>query len=76
MGCLQLVNKPTTITANSSSVTDHIYTNSAEVNEITRTTISEDISNHMPICAEVKCKYPQKASLRPLVRRLSRESIK
>ena len=30
----------------------------------------------MPICAEVKCKYPVKASSRPLVRRLSRKSIK
>ena len=75
VGCVQLIDKPTRITANSSSIIDHIYTNSALVNGITPTIISEDISDHTPICAEVKCKYSVKASSHPLVRRLSRKSI-
>ena len=49
VGSVQLKEKPTRITANSSFVIDHIYTYSALINGITPTTISEYISALMPI---------------------------
>ena len=59
VGCVQLIDKPTRIAANSGSLIDRIYTNSAKVSGITPTIVSEYISDHMPIYAEMKSNYPQ-----------------
>ena len=71
VGCIQLIDKPTRISETCSSIIDHIYTNSAHTSQVTSTIIYDDISDHMPICAEIKCKPPHKSIPRPLVRHLA-----
>ena len=75
VGCIQLIDKPTRISESCSSIIDHIYTNSAHTSQVTPTIIYDDISDHMPICAEIKCKPPRKSIARPLVRRLARANL-
>ena len=75
VGCVQLINKPTRITTTSSSTIDHIYTSSALINQVTPTIICDDISDHLPVCAEFKCKLSHSLTSRPVIRRLTRENI-
>ena len=62
VGCVQPIDKPTRITANSSSVIDYIRTNLALSNLNKGGCFRQYV-----ICAEVKCKTLQKASSRLLV---------
>ena len=76
VGCIQLINKPTRISESCSSIIDHIYTNLVHTGQVTPTIIYDDISDHMPICAEIKGKPPHKSIARLLVRRLARANMK
>ena len=53
VGCIQLIDKPTRMSASCSSIIDHIYTNSAHTSQVTPTITYDDISDHMSICAEI-----------------------
>ena len=75
VGCIQLIDKPTRISESCSSINDHIYTNSVQTGQVTPTIIYDDISDHMPICAKIKCKPPHKSIPRPLVQRLARANM-
>ena len=55
----QLVTQPTRVTENSSTLTDHIYTNKPEnITEINVPFYS--ISDHYPVCATRKCSKPER----------------
>ena len=66
VGCIQLIDKPTRISKTCDSIIDHIYTNLAFINRVT-TSIIQDISDHLPISMEFKCKLPTALSSRPLL---------
>ena len=66
IGCMQLVDKPTRITSTSITVIDHIYVNTALLGQILPVLFYNDISDHLPICAEFRCRIQKKSSKRPI----------
>ena len=53
LGCSQIIPHPTRITATSSTLLDHIYTNNSS-QHISSHAIIYDISDHLPVTALVK----------------------
>ena len=56
LGCIQLIGKPTRISQTFNTVIDHIYVNSSLLNYVLPFIFYEDISDHLPICVEIRCK--------------------
>ena len=74
-GCEQLINKPTRICQSSSSIIDHIYANSVLKKHVLPIIFYEDISDHLPIRAIVKCNPIEKTASRSLRRIISQDNI-
>ena len=75
VGCEQLIDKPTRICQTTGSIIDHIYVNSILKDHVQPIIFYEDISDHLPICATIKCKPIEKAANRPYRRKISQENI-
>ena len=75
VGCEQLIDKPTRICQTTGSIIDHIYVNSLLKDHVQPIIFHEDISDHLPICATIKCKPIEKAANRPYRRKISQENI-
>ena len=75
IGCMQFVDKPTRITSTSNTIIDHIYVNTALLGQILPVIFYNDISDHLPICAEFRCRTQKKSSKRPINRPLNQENI-
>ena len=60
LGCLQLVDKPTRITQTSTTIIDHFDIDSISLSDVTPTIFCKDISDHLPVCAEIKCRPSKK----------------
>ena len=74
IGCMQIIDKPTRITSTSNTIIDHIYINTALLGQILPV-IFCDISDHLPICAEFRCRTQKKSSKRLINRPLNQENI-
>ena len=79
---MQLVDKPTRITSTSNTIIDHIcvrfcpsYFIMALLGQILPVIFYNDISDHLPICAEFRCGTQKKSSKRPIHRPLNQENI-
>ena len=75
IGCAQLINKPTRIGKTSSTIIDHIYANGTFDNQVSPFILCADISDHLPVCAEVKHKPTKKIIKRPFLRQFSEERM-
>ena len=75
VGCEQLIDKPTRICQTTGSIIDHICVNSILKDHAQPIIFYEDISDHLPICATIKCKPIEKAANRPFRRKISQENI-
>ena len=73
--CLQLVDKPTPITQTSTTIIDRIYINSTSLSDETPIIFCEDSSDHLPVCAEIKCRPSKKSTMRPYTRKLTQENV-
>ena len=62
--------KATRICQSSSSIIDHIYTNSSFRGQIQSIEFYEDISDHLPIYASIKCKPNKVSTQRPFRRKI------
>ena len=75
VGCMQLINKPTTICATCSSTIDHVYINATCASNVSTVILQEDISDHLPLCVNYRCIRTIKTSKRPYTRSIKQESI-
>ena len=75
LGCTQLINKPTRITESSETLTNHIYTNVTMLSQIIPSITTYDISDYLPVLAQIKLSLKEKHVQRPLVRIIKRENI-
>ena len=75
VGCEQLIDKPTKICQTTGSIIDHLYVNSILKGHAQPIIFYEDTSDHLPICATIKCKPIEKAANRPFRRKISQENI-
>ena len=75
VGCLQLADKPTQITQTSTTVIDHIYINSISLSDVTPIIFCKDVSDHLPVCAEIKCRPSKKSAMHLYTCKLTQESI-
>ena len=75
--CSQLVDKPTRINQifGTGTIFDHIHIDSTLINYVLPIIIQDDISDHMPICAEFRCKPNKKFTKRPLTQKLTIEGV-
>ena len=75
LGCAQLINKPIRIGKTSSAIIDHIYGNGTFDNQVSPFILCADISDHLPVCAEVKYKPTKKTIKRHFLQQFSEESM-
>ena len=75
IGCIQLIDKPTRITSTFNTIIDHIYVNTALLDQILPVIFHDDISDHLPISAEFRCRTQKKSSERPITRLLNQKNI-
>ena len=59
-GCAQLIYKPTRIGKTSSTIIDLIYSSDTFDNHVSLFILCADISDHLPVCAEVNSKPTKK----------------
>ena len=71
LGCIQLIDKQTRISQTSNTAIDHIYVNSSLLNNVLIFIFFEDISDHLPICVEIRCKPNKTTAKRPHTRKLT-----
>ena len=72
--CIQLIDKPTRISQTSNTVIDHIYVNSSLLIRVFLFIFYEDISDHLPICVEIRCKPNKATARRPHTRKITQEN--
>ena len=75
IGCAQLVYKPTRIDKTSSTIIDHIYANGTFDNQVSPFILCADISDHLPVCIEVKYKPTKKKIKRPFLQQFSEKRM-
>ena len=73
--CIQLIDKPTRITQSSSTVIDHIYTNSILLNAVEPAVICRDMTDHLPIFAYYNCLFRKNKANRQLIRKLQQDKV-
>ena len=66
IGCLQLIDKPTRTTPTSSTIIDYIYVNTALTGQVLPIILYDDISDHFPLCAELRYTALKKSTMRPI----------
>ena len=74
-GCIQLIDKPTHNSQTSNTVFDHIYGNSSSLNYVPPFNFEKDISDHLPIRVEIRCKPNKTTARRPHTRKTTQENI-
>ena len=75
LDCIQVIDKPTRISQTSNTVIDHIYVNSSLLNYVLPFIFDEDISDHQPICVEIRCKPNTTTGRQPHTRKITQENI-
>ena len=75
IGCLQLIDKPTRTTPTSSTIIDHIYVNTALTGQVLPIILYDDISDHLPLCAELRYTALKKSTMRPIFRPINQRVI-
>ena len=75
IGCLQLIDKPTRTTPTSSTIIDYIYVNTALTGQVLLIIRYDDISDHLPLCAELRYTALKKSTMRPIFRPINQRVI-
>ena len=71
LGCNRLIGKPTRITTTPQSIIDHIYTNIAFAKDTSTSVVQTDISDHLPVVAQLSSLNCAKHEPKVMTRRLS-----
>ena len=75
LGCIQIVDKPTTITNSTRSIIDHIYANQDLLINNYPSIVTNNISDHLPLLVEYKTSDIKKKSFRPLLKQFIPDKI-
>ena len=63
------------ISQTSNTVIDHSYVNSSLLNYVQPFIFYEDISDHLPICVEIRCKPNKTTARQSHTRKITQENI-
>ena len=74
-GCIQLIDKPTRVSQSSSTVIDHIYTNSTLLIAVEPAVMYHDMTYHLPIFANYKCLFRKNKVNRQLILKLQQDKV-
>ena len=72
---IQLIDKPTRVTQSSSTVIDHIYTNSTLLNAVEPAVIYHDMTDHLPIFTNYKGLFRENKTNCQLIKNCSKTKL-